>query len=61
MRAEGDVFSAGADVHIFDGLDKAEGEALAKRLDDVGFQGTEVDTMRVGRHDYLMVTARQPE
>jgi enoyl-CoA hydratase len=32
VRAEGDVFSAGADVHIFDGLDKAGADALTGSL-----------------------------
>jgi enoyl-CoA hydratase len=32
VRAEGDVFSAGADVHIFDGLDKAGADALTASL-----------------------------
>jgi enoyl-CoA hydratase/carnithine racemase len=32
LRAEGDVFSAGADVHIFDGLDAAGAEQLTGAL-----------------------------
>jgi enoyl-CoA hydratase len=32
LRAEGDVFSAGADVHIFDGLDAAGAERLTGEL-----------------------------
>jgi enoyl-CoA hydratase/carnithine racemase len=32
VRAEGDVFSAGADVHIFDGLDQAGADALTASL-----------------------------
>jgi enoyl-CoA hydratase/carnithine racemase len=44
LRAEGDVFSAGADVHIFDGLDAAGAErltgdllALAHEIEDLPF------------------------
>jgi enoyl-CoA hydratase len=44
LRAEGDVFSAGADVHIFDGLDAAGAErltgdllALAHDIEDLPF------------------------
>jgi enoyl-CoA hydratase len=44
LRAEGDVFSAGADVHIFDGLDAAGAErltgelmALAHEVEDLPF------------------------
>ena len=44
LRAEGDVFSAGADVHIFDGLDAAGAErltgellALAHEVEDLAF------------------------
>jgi enoyl-CoA hydratase/carnithine racemase len=44
LRAEGDVFSAGADVHIFDGLDAAAAEqltsgllALAHEVEDLPF------------------------
>jgi SAM-dependent methyltransferase len=43
------------------GLDRGGAEALANRLGGLGFEGPEVDTMRVGRHDYLVVTAREPE
>jgi enoyl-CoA hydratase/carnithine racemase len=32
VRAEGDVFSAGVDVHVFDGLDEASANALTTRL-----------------------------
>ena len=32
VRAEGDVFSAGVDVHVFDGLDEAGARALTERL-----------------------------
>ena len=32
LRAEGDVFSAGVDVHVFDGLDAAGAERLTARL-----------------------------
>jgi enoyl-CoA hydratase len=32
VRAEGDVFSAGVDVHVFDGLDEAAAHALITRL-----------------------------
>src|SRR3954451_12932222 len=32
VRAEGDVFSAGVDVHVFDGLDHAGADALTDRL-----------------------------
>jgi enoyl-CoA hydratase len=32
FRAEGDVVSAGVDVHVFDGLGSSGGEALTKRL-----------------------------
>jgi enoyl-CoA hydratase/carnithine racemase len=32
VRADGDVFSAGADVHIFDGLDEAGANALTASL-----------------------------
>src|ERR671921_215096 len=32
VRAEGDVFSAGVDVHVFDGLDAAGADALTERL-----------------------------
>jgi enoyl-CoA hydratase/carnithine racemase len=32
VRAEGDVFSAGVDVHVFDGLDADGADALTERL-----------------------------
>jgi enoyl-CoA hydratase len=32
VRADGDVFSAGVDVHVFEGLDAASGAALTGRL-----------------------------
>jgi enoyl-CoA hydratase/carnithine racemase len=32
VRAEGDVFSAGVDVHVFDGLDESAARALTERL-----------------------------
>ena len=32
VRAEGDVFSAGVDVHVFEGLDEAGARALTGRL-----------------------------
>src|ERR687885_1603946 len=32
VRAEGDVFSAGVDVHVFDGLDADGARALTERL-----------------------------
>jgi len=32
VRAEGDVFSAGVDVHVFEGLDAASATALTERL-----------------------------
>jgi enoyl-CoA hydratase len=32
IRAEGDVFSAGVDVHVFDGLDESGARALTERL-----------------------------
>jgi enoyl-CoA hydratase len=32
VRAEGDVFSAGVDVHVFEGLDEAGARALTERL-----------------------------
>jgi enoyl-CoA hydratase len=32
LRAEGDVFSAGVDVHVFHGLDRAGADALTGRL-----------------------------
>jgi enoyl-CoA hydratase/carnithine racemase len=32
VRAEGDVFSAGVDVHVFDGLDAGGARALTERL-----------------------------
>jgi enoyl-CoA hydratase/carnithine racemase len=32
VRAEGDVFSAGVDVHVFDGLDEPATRALTERL-----------------------------
>jgi enoyl-CoA hydratase/carnithine racemase len=32
LRAEGDVFSAGVDVHVFDGLDEPGARALTERL-----------------------------
>jgi enoyl-CoA hydratase len=32
VRAEGDVFSAGVDVHVFEGLDKQSADALTDRL-----------------------------
>jgi enoyl-CoA hydratase len=32
VRAEGDVFSAGVDVHVFDGLDAQSATALTERL-----------------------------
>jgi enoyl-CoA hydratase/carnithine racemase len=32
VRAEGDVFSAGVDVHVFDGLDAQSAAALTERL-----------------------------
>jgi enoyl-CoA hydratase len=32
LRAEGDVFSAGVDVHVFEGLDAAGADALTARL-----------------------------
>src|SRR3954471_8255733 len=32
IRAEGDVFSAGVDVHVFEGLDEAGARALTERL-----------------------------
>jgi enoyl-CoA hydratase len=32
VRAEGDVFSAGVDVHVFEGLDKQSADALTGRL-----------------------------
>jgi enoyl-CoA hydratase len=32
LRAEGDVFSAGVDVHVFEGLDAAAANALTARL-----------------------------
>jgi ubiquinone/menaquinone biosynthesis C-methylase UbiE len=42
------------------GLDRGGAEGLAKRLAGLGFEGPEVDTMRVGRHDYLVVTSGEP-
>ena len=32
VRAEGDVFSAGVDVHVFEGLDAQSAAALTERL-----------------------------
>jgi enoyl-CoA hydratase/carnithine racemase len=32
VRADGDVFSAGADVHVFEGLDAANAAAYTRRL-----------------------------
>src|ERR687885_140139 len=32
VRAEGDVFSAGVDVHVFEGLDAKSAAALTERL-----------------------------
>ncbi len=32
VRAEGEVFSAGVDVHVFEGLDKQSADALTGRL-----------------------------
>src|SRR3954454_10626042 len=32
VRADGDVFSAGVDVHVFEGLDEQSADALTGRL-----------------------------
>ncbi len=43
------------------GLDAVMAESVAARLREKGFASVEVDEKRVGRHDYLAVSASVPE
>ena len=42
------------------GLDGAGGESLAKLLENDGYASVEIETMKIGRAEYLAVSAVKP-